>query len=81
MQSACFEPGVANPLPPELAAITGDKEVVSPNPLMRRARPQVSQRTVNDRSAKLQAPMQTRRVPHTCLIGVTNPQPCQRPAA
>jgi hypothetical protein len=42
-----FEPGVANPLPPKFAAITGDKEVASSNPLMRRARPQVSEWTVN----------------------------------
>jgi hypothetical protein len=42
-----FEPGIANPLPPKFAAITGDKEVVSSNPLMRRARPQVSEWTVN----------------------------------
>jgi hypothetical protein len=39
MESACFDPGIANPLPRKLAAITGDKEAVSPNPLMRRAAP------------------------------------------
>jgi hypothetical protein len=44
-----FEPGIANPLPPKFAAITGDKEVLSSNPLMRRARPQVSEWTVNYR--------------------------------
>jgi hypothetical protein len=42
-----FEPGIANPLPPKFAAITGDKDVLSSNPLMRRARPQVSEWTVN----------------------------------
>lgn len=42
-----FEPGIANPLPPKFAAITGDKEVPSSSPLMRRARPQVSEWTVN----------------------------------
>jgi hypothetical protein len=41
-----FEPGIANPLPPKFAAITGDKEVSSSHPLMRRARPQVSEWTV-----------------------------------
>lgn len=38
-----FEAGIANPLPEKFAAITGDKNVVSSNPLMRRARPQVSE--------------------------------------
>lgn len=42
-----FEPGIANPLPPKFAAITGDKEVPSSNPLMRRARPQISEWNVN----------------------------------
>jgi len=45
--TARFEPGIANPLPPKFAAITGDKEVASSNPLMRRARPQLSEWTVN----------------------------------
>ena len=45
--SARFEPGIANPLPPKFAAITGDKDVVSSNPLMRRARPQLSEWSVN----------------------------------
>jgi hypothetical protein len=45
--TARFEPGIANPLPPNFAAITGDKEILSSNPLMRRARPQVSEWTVN----------------------------------
>jgi hypothetical protein len=59
VESACFEPGIANPLPLKFAAITGDNEVVSPNPLMRRAA-QISQRTGNYQSAMLQAPTQTR---------------------
>jgi hypothetical protein len=42
-----FEPGIANPLPAKFAGITGDKEVLSSNPLMRRARPQISEWTVN----------------------------------
>lgn len=37
-----FEPGIANPLPPKFAAITGNLIVPSSNSLMRRARPQVS---------------------------------------
>jgi hypothetical protein len=44
-----FEPGIANPLPPKFAAISGDKQVPSSNPLMRRARPQVSEWSVNYR--------------------------------
>jgi hypothetical protein len=42
-----FEPGIANPLPPKFSAITGDKDVPSSNPLMRRTRAQVSEWTVN----------------------------------
>jgi hypothetical protein len=42
-----FEPGIANPLPPRFSAITGDKDVMSSNPLMRRTRAQVSEWTVN----------------------------------
>ena len=42
-----FEPGIANPLPPKFSAITGDKDVMSSNPLMRRTRAQVSEWTVN----------------------------------
>lgn len=42
-----FEPGIANPLPKKFAAITGDKEVPSSHPLMRRARPQVSEWTLS----------------------------------
>ena len=37
-----FEPGIANPLPPKFAAITGNLIVPSSNSLMRRARPQVN---------------------------------------
>jgi len=45
--TARFEPGIANPLPPKFAAITGDKDVASSHPLMRRARPQLSEWSVN----------------------------------
>jgi hypothetical protein len=38
-----FEPGIANPLPPRYAGITGDKEIVSSNKLLRRARAQVGE--------------------------------------
>lgn len=38
-----FEPGIANPLPEKFAAITGSREVPSSHPLLRRARPQVSE--------------------------------------
>lgn len=38
-----FEPGIANPLPPKFAAITGEREISSSNALMKRARPQVSE--------------------------------------
>lgn len=38
-----FEPGIANPLPPRYAAITGDKLVASGNRLLRRTRAQVSE--------------------------------------
>jgi hypothetical protein len=41
--SVTFEPGIANPLPPRFAAITGDITVVSTNFLLRRARPQVTE--------------------------------------
>ncbi len=44
-----FEPGIANPLPPKFSAITGDKDVASSNPLLRRTRAQVSEWTVNYR--------------------------------
>jgi hypothetical protein len=80
MESACFEPGIANPLPPKFAAITGDNEVVSPNPLMRRAAPDQPK----DRELSIGHAASTNAdalVPRTSLIGVTNPQPCQQPAA
>jgi hypothetical protein len=38
-----FEPGIANPLPPRYAEITGDKTIVSSNNLLRRTRAQVSE--------------------------------------
>lgn len=38
-----FEPGIANPLPPRYAEITGDKLIVSSNKLLRRTRAQVSE--------------------------------------
>ena len=38
-----FEPGIANPLPPRYAAISGDKLIVSSNRLLRRTRAQVSE--------------------------------------
>ncbi len=41
-----FEPGIG-PLSPKYAPITGEKDVASSNPLMRRARPQVSQWSIN----------------------------------
>lgn len=38
-----FEPGIANPLPPRYAEITGDKLIVSSNKMLRRTRAQVSE--------------------------------------
>ncbi len=38
-----FEPGIANPLPPRYAEITGDKVIISNNKLLRRTRAQVSE--------------------------------------
>jgi hypothetical protein len=38
-----FEPGIANPLPPRYAEVTGDKTIVSSNALLRRTRAQVSE--------------------------------------
>lgn len=37
-----FEPGIASPLPPKFAAITGNLIILSSNSVMRRARPQVT---------------------------------------
>lgn len=42
-----FEPGIANPLPPKFAAITGDVVVPSTNDTMRRVRAQVSEWSVS----------------------------------
>lgn len=44
-----FEPGIANPLPPRYAAITGDVVVPSTNVTMRRVRAQVSEWSLNYR--------------------------------
>jgi hypothetical protein len=42
-----LEPGIANPLPPRFASVTGDQFVASKNLVLRRVRPQVSQWSVN----------------------------------
>ena len=42
-----FEPGIANPLPPRFASVTGDQSIASKNLVLRRVRPQVSQWSVN----------------------------------
>lgn len=44
-----LEPGIANPLPPRFASITGDIPVASKNQMLRRVRPQVAQWSVNYR--------------------------------
>lgn len=44
-----LEPGIANPLPPRFASVTGDQLVPSKNLVLRRVRPQVSQWSVNYR--------------------------------
>lgn len=44
-----FEPGIANPLPPRFASITGEQTLTSANLLLRRVRPQVSAWSVNYR--------------------------------
>lgn len=44
-----FEPGIASPLPPRFAAVTGDQLIVSKNLLLRRVRPQVLQWSLNYR--------------------------------
>lgn len=44
-----FEPGIANPLPPRFASITGEQTLTSTNLLLRRVRPQVSAWSVNYR--------------------------------
>lgn len=42
-----FEPGIANPLPPRFAAVTGDQVIASRNLVLRRVRPHVSQWSIN----------------------------------
>jgi len=44
-----LEPGIANPLPPRFAPVTGDQLIPSKNLVLRRVRPQVSQWSVNYR--------------------------------
>lgn len=41
--TATFEPGIANPLPPRYASITGDQPLKSTNLVLRRVRPQVTE--------------------------------------
>lgn len=45
--TARFEPGIANPLPPRYASITGDQTLVSTNFMLRRVRAQVTEWHVN----------------------------------
>ncbi|MBN8980571.1 MAG: hypothetical protein J0I29_04715 [Rhizobiales bacterium] len=42
-----FEPGIANPLPPRYASVTGEQTLVSNNFMLRRVRPQISEWRVN----------------------------------
>ena len=42
-----FEPGIANPLPPRFASVTGDQLIASKNLVLRRVRPQVVRWSVN----------------------------------
>lgn len=42
-----LEPGIANPLPPRFASVTGDQLIPSKNLVLRRVRPQVSRWSVN----------------------------------
>lgn len=44
-----LEPGIANPLPPRFASVTGEQLIPSKNLVLRRVRPQVSQWSVNYR--------------------------------
>ena len=44
-----FEPGIANPLPPRFASVTGDVLIASKNLMLRRVRPQVVQWSINYR--------------------------------
>ncbi len=45
--TARFEPGIANPLPPRFASVTGDQTLVSSNFVLRRVRAQISEWRVN----------------------------------
>jgi hypothetical protein len=42
-----LEPGIANPLPPRFASVTGDQFIASKNLVLRRVRPQVTRWSVN----------------------------------
>ena len=42
-----FEPGIANPLPPRFAAVTGEQTLVSTNFMLRRVRAQIGEWRVN----------------------------------
>ncbi len=42
-----FEPGIANPLPKKFTAIVGEKKIPSNDRLMRRAKPMVSEWSIN----------------------------------
>lgn len=44
-----FEPGIANPLPPRFASVTGDVLIASTNLILRRVRPQIVQWSINYR--------------------------------
>lgn len=44
-----LEPGIASPLPPRFASVTGDQLIASKNLILRRVRPQVLQWSVNYR--------------------------------
>lgn len=44
-----FEPGIANPLPPRFASVTGDVLIASTNLVLRRVRPQIVQWSINYR--------------------------------
>lgn len=44
-----LEPGIANPLPPRFASVTGDQLIASKNLILRRVRPQVVQWSINYR--------------------------------
>ncbi|MBX9820617.1 hypothetical protein [Afipia birgiae] len=44
-----FDPGIANPLPPRFASVTGDVLIASTNLVLRRVRPQIVQWSINYR--------------------------------